>query len=178
MCWGVRKVRGETGGCEQVLGEVWESALGCGRGRGKCGGSVEVLEKMREGVLGCGGGKGRCGGKCGECGKVLGEVWKGEMWGELWGGGEVLGKVGESVLECEGGRRDVDVGKCVGVRGRCGEVLGEVWGSVLEWGEVWGCREMLGKVREKVLGCGMRDVGGSVGDVKKCWERCGKGKCG
>ena len=30
----------------------------------------------------------------------------------------------------------------------------------------WG----VGEVRE--------DVGGSVGDVKKCWERCGKGRCG
>ena len=52
---------------------------------------------------------------CGECGKVLGEVWKGEMWGR----GEVLGKVWESVLECGGGRGDV--GKCVEVRGRCGQ---------------------------------------------------------
>ena len=44
----------------------------------------------------------------------------------------MLGKEWESVLECGGGKlRCEDVGKCVGVRGRCGEVLGEVWESVL-----------------------------------------------
>ena len=38
------------------------------------------------------------------------------------------------------------VKKCVGVWGRCGEVLEEMW--------------------ESVLGCG--------GDVVKCWKRCKK----
>ena len=38
------------------------------------------------------------------------------------------------------------VKKCVGVWGRCGEVLEEMW--------------------ESVLGCG--------GDVMKCWKRCKK----
>ena len=88
------------------------------------------------------------------------------MWGEVWGRGEVLGKVWESVLECGGSRGDVDVGKCVGVRGRCGEVcwdrgrcggvgkcwercqkvcwgVGEVRGDV---GGVWGCEKVLGEV--------------------------------
>ena len=78
---------------------------------------------------------------------------------------------------------------------RCGEVLGEVWKSVLEFGEGKGrcgekcrgcgevccgsrCREVLREVWGSVLGCeaGGISVGGGVG---KCWGRCGesKGRC-
>ena len=41
-------------------------------------GSVRNVEKCWKRC-----GKGRCGGKCEECGKVLEEVWKGEMWVEV-----------------------------------------------------------------------------------------------
>ena len=78
-----------------MLGKVWESVLECGGGRGDIG---KCVGEMWESVLVCGGdvgksweryekvcgvGKGSCGGKCEECGKVLEEVWKGEMWGEV-----------------------------------------------------------------------------------------------
>ena len=45
MCWGVEEVRGD-GVSGEVLGEVWESVLGCGGGKwrwwgmGKCRGGV------------------------------------------------------------------------------------------------------------------------------------------
>ena len=66
-------------------------------------------------------------GKCEECGKVLEEVWKGEMWVEVWGCGEVLGKMWEHVLECGGGK------------GRSGKMcwgVGKVGGDVGVLGEV------------------------------------------
>ena len=115
MCWNVSvgfKVWQETGG--RVWGSVEERCgkvvLECGRGGERCG---KVLGQMCLGV-----------------GEVRGDV--GEVWG-MWksvGRGlervdvgclEVLGKVWESVLECGVGRGDVE--KCVGMWGRCGEVL-------------------------------------------------------
>ena len=50
-------------------------------------------------------------------------------------------------------------------------------GKGVGMGEVRGCRERCEKVCWGV-GEVKGDVGGSVGDVKKCWERCGKGRCG
>ena len=82
------------------------------------------------------------------CGRGKGRV---RLWESVLGCGKVcwgMGEVWESVLVCVGGK------------GRCG-----------------GCGEVLGKVREGVLGCG-GDVRGSVGNVERCWERCGKGRCG
>ena len=52
---------------------------------------------------------------------MLGEVWKGKMWGEVWGCLEVLGKVGKvcwgegKVWEDMWGSLGKGVGKCVGV---------------------------------------------------------------
>ena len=41
MCWGVEggvgKCVGTWGRCGEVLGEVWESVLGCKEGKGRCG---------------------------------------------------------------------------------------------------------------------------------------------
>ena len=92
------------------------------------------------------------------CGKVCWYV--GEVGGD-GGCGEVLGKVREGVLAYGGGKgRCGGAEKCVGMWGRCGKVC---WGVGKVCWYVW-------------------EVGGDVGGVGKCWEKCevcggGKGRC-
>ena len=105
-------------GYGEVLGKVWQSALGVGEVRGKvCGGGGKVLGEVWESVLGCGeskerweiqGGVGKCWVRCGKVCWGVGKVRKrrgsmGKCWRKAW----------ESMLGCEGG-----VGKCVGMWGR------------------------------------------------------------
>ena len=125
-----------------------------------------MLGKTWESVLGCRKSKGRDGGGWGSvedrCGKVCGGG-KGRC-GERCG--EVLGEV----LECGRGRGDVGVWEsvlgCGGGVGKC----------VMMWGGV----EVLREVEEGVLrwGGGKGRWGESVGNVEKCWGRCGKGRSG
>ena len=62
VCWGVGEgVRKCLGMCEEVLGKVWESTLGYGKGKGRC---VGVKGKVLGGV-------GKCWGRCEGCGEVL-----------------------------------------------------------------------------------------------------------
>ena len=65
----------------------------------------------------------------------------------------------KSVLECgEGEGRCGEVGKVrvVGGGGMCGEVLREVWKSVLGCGEMW---ESVGEGEEKFGGLGSGELG-------------------
>ena len=61
-----------------------------------------------------------------------------------------------------------DVGKCVGVWGRSGELWEEIWG-------VWGrCREMcwgVGGGKERCVGWVWESVWGEWGSVLACGER-------
>ena len=133
MCWGV-------GRCEKVLGEVWQSVLGCdvgsvGEGVGKCVGMWKRCGGVEMGWKRC---KKVCSGRCG---KVLwgvgkdeercGEVWESVFgWGEvrksvgMWGRcGKVCWDVGE-VMRGVGMGKSVGegVGKCVEMWKRCGGV--------------------------------------------------------
>ena len=107
-----------------------------------CGlGVSEVLEKMWGSVWG-------------RCGKVLGKVWKSVG---------VWGNVGEDVGRSVGG-----VGKCVGVRERCREVLEKMWSGEVCWG-------VGGGVEKGWEGVGVwENVGGGVGNALGCGE--GKGE--
>ena len=66
--WGKRR-------CKEMLEEVWESVLGCGKVKGKCGevcwGVGGGEKKCRRSVLEC---EGKCEKVLGRSGEMLGEV--------------------------------------------------------------------------------------------------------
>ena len=91
-----------------MLGEVWESVLGCGEGKRKCGEKCRGFgEKCRECVGVWGSELGMRGSVLG-CGEMSREV-LGEVWKSVLGCGEGKSRCGE---KCRG------VGKCA----VCGKV--------------------------------------------------------